>query len=120
VATPIRFDQTSVHGALEVLFTQGNQILSTLGALMSRGDEIKAEVETLRAEQQETRDAALAAVQRVRDLVAALQAQVEALVAGQVSDTELAEIKAAAAAVKAEADAVQVELGEVAPPAPEA
>jgi chromosome segregation ATPase len=115
----IRFNQTSVHGALEALYDRQAEILTQLGALMTRGEDIRSDIEVLRAEQQETKEAALAAVARVRELVAALQAQVETLVAGQVTDAELAEIKAAAAAVKAEADAAQAELGEVAAPAPE-
>lgn len=115
----VRFKDCTVHQKLNALFKGQTTLLNTLGELiMSRGDEIKAEVEVLRVEQQESKEAALAAVARVRELVAALQVQVEALVAGAVSDAELAEIKAAAAAVKAEADAAQEELGAVAPAEP--
>jgi hypothetical protein len=113
----IRFADTSIHGALAVLFRQNKKILANQELLMSRGDDIKADIEVLRAEQRETAQAAVDALARVGAKVDALNALVATLTAGQVSDDELAAINAATAEIKAEADASQAQFAAVEPPA---
>ena len=111
-----RFVDLTPCGKLRALWKGQQTILDKLEQIMSRGDEIKADIEVLRAEQQETADKANAAIARVQDAVTALTAQVATLTAGQVSDADLAAINAATADIKAAADDAQAAFDEVQQP----
>ncbi len=119
---PIRFSQTSVHGALEVLFDRQTEILHKLDEIMSREDDLRAvmatqgeKIDRLSDEIGELKasgNAALAAKQAEIDALksanVALQAENDTLRAGSVSDAVAAELKAASDAAVAQADAAAV------------
>jgi peptidoglycan hydrolase CwlO-like protein len=136
--TPIRFSQTSVHGALEVLFDQHNEILQKLGDLMSREAELEAIVaqntavtNQLRGEIGEMRASGDAAIARLREALGALTAANEALTAevaaareGAVSPEALAQLQAetdasvaAGAEAVAAADEAEAEWNQIGQPA---
>jgi hypothetical protein len=114
----IRWHEATLCQKLTALFRQNKTILTNQEHIMSRGDELKADIEVLRAEQAETAAAGSAAIGRVQAKVEALTGLVAQLTAGQVSDEEVAAINAATAEVKAAADAAQEGFAAVEPDAP--
>lgn len=115
----IRFSDTSIHGALRVLFRQNKQILKNQELIMSKADELKAIQEQDLAEGRETAEAAQAAVSRLTAAVTALTDKVAVLTAGQVTDETVAELKAASDTAKIASDAVQAALDAAGAPEPE-
>jgi uncharacterized coiled-coil protein SlyX len=141
MTTPIRFSQTSVHGALEVLFDQQTEILRQLGELMAREQELEVlvasqteSINALGVEVTELKDSGNAMGTRLRDALGAATAAIEALTAevaaardGAVSPEKLAELQAAsdanvakAAEAKAASDETTAQWDAVAQPEPPA
>lgn len=96
-----------------------HQSIITRENIMGRFEDLQADIDTLRTELQETAAAGRGAIDRLTAVITTLTGQVGTLTAGQLSDADLATLNAAAAAAKAEADAVQADFDAVGqPPAP--
>lgn len=129
------------HGGAQLreLLDIARKLLSNQGIIMAREDELQADLDKANAgitllakEVGELRDSGNSVVQRLREQVAAeqaknaaLQAQLDAALAGSVSDAKAADLAAqadaaaaTAAASAADADAAEAEWDAIAQPEP--
>lgn len=84
-----------------------DQLIKGQEAIMGKIDEVKAIQDQDIQEGRESAAAGQAAVARLTSAVTALTEQVATLTAGQITDQQVAELKAASDAAKEQADAVQ-------------
>ena len=108
-------------GRADQLLAIYRSIQTSKETIMGRFEELQATVDSLRTELQEEAASGRAAIGRLVAVITTLTDQVATLTAGQVTDDQLAQLNASAAAAKAEADAVESEFDATGqPPAPPA